>query len=151
MNLFLKHTVQAAATLATLVCSSQAFALWKLDVDVSEIGFVSIKALDIAESHRFGYVDGRITDEGNAVVAADLATVETGIPIRDERMRDLLFEAADHPLATIRSMVEMTVFDELAVGEQINLQLPITVEMHEVRQELEQRRGIPTEAAAQPA
>ena len=65
---------------------------WNLDESNSSIEFISIKNNQISESHNFQKISGSITSEGLVNVTVDLDSVDTKIPIRDERMRNLFFE-----------------------------------------------------------
>ena len=113
-----------------LVASSQALAIWNLDNENSSISFVSTKAIDIAEVHHFNELAGRISDKGKAVVTIEMASVDTGIPIRDERMGEMLFETGKYPLATIRSKIDMSVVDAMAPGSTQRLATELTLELH---------------------
>ncbi len=80
-----------------------ALADWALDNSRSELSFISIKATDIAETHTFGQLQGTISNGGAFQVDINLASVETLIPIRNERMQEFLFETNLFPRATINA------------------------------------------------
>lgn len=120
------------STLALLV-SSQALATWNLDNEKSSLSFVSIKAVDIAEVHRFKEMAGRISDKGKAVVTIELASVDTGVPIRDERMQEMLFETGKYPLATARAKLDMKIVDAVAPGNSTRLTTELELDLHGVR------------------
>lgn len=104
-----------------VVLASPAYAGWTLDNDASRINFVSTKANTAAEVHTFGSLDGQVDDEGNATLSIDLNTVDTAIEIRDERMRDILFETAQFPTATLAATVDMAAVAGLSAGETTEL------------------------------
>ena len=85
--------------LALACVATTARAEWVLDNDASRLSFVSTKAGSVAEVHRFTSLRGGIDRRGNVAVAIFLQSVDTLIPIRDERMRELLFETATFPAA----------------------------------------------------
>jgi hypothetical protein len=58
------------------------------------LSFVSTKAGAVAEVHRFTSLRGGIDARGNVAIAIFLRSIDTLMPIRDERMRELLFEMA---------------------------------------------------------
>jgi polyisoprenoid-binding protein YceI len=120
------------STLALLV-SSQALATWNLNNEKSSLSFVSIKAVDIAEVHRFKEMAGRISDKGKAVVTIELASVDTGVPIRDERMQEMLFETGKYPLATARAKLDMKIVDAVAPGNSTQLTTELELDLHGVR------------------
>ena len=120
------------STLA-LIVSSQALATWDLVNEKSSLSFVSIKAIDIAEVHRFTEMAGRISDKGKAVVTIELASVDTGVPIRDERMQEMLFETDKYPLATARAKIDMKTVDAIAPGSSTRLTTTLDIDLHGVR------------------
>jgi YceI-like domain len=113
-----------------LFVSSHAFAVWNLDSKNSSLSFVSTKAVDIAEVHHFTELAGRISDKGKAVITIELASVETGIPIRNERMLKMLFEADKYPLATVRSKIDMETIDTISPGSSKRLTTELMLDLH---------------------
>lgn len=71
---------------------------WQLDSKGSNVSFSSLKNESIAEPHRFNSISGSITKEGKASLSIDLHSVETLIPIRNERMIGLLFDQQRYAL-----------------------------------------------------
>jgi len=65
---------------------------WTLDSDQSSLHFVSIKNGTTAETHRFAELEGKAADSGKVTVVVHLISVDTKIPIRDERMQEMLFD-----------------------------------------------------------
>ena len=124
---------QLLFTALALIVSSQAFATWNLNSEKSSLSFVSTKAIDIAEVHRFTEMAGRLSDKGKAVVTIELASVDTGVPIRDERMQEMLFETAMYPLATVRARIDMKIVDAIAPGDSSRLATELTIDLHGVR------------------
>jgi len=78
---------------------------WKLDEADSSIYFVSIKNNSIVERHRFTEISGGITAAGEVAISIRLDSVDTKIPIRDERMRRLLFETESFPIAVFSAQI----------------------------------------------
>ena len=72
--------------------STPLFPDWNLVNEESRINFISIKASDIAEIHTFKELSGSVKNNGQAQVVINLSSSETLIPIRNERMGNLLFE-----------------------------------------------------------
>lgn len=96
----------------------------------SHVGFASVKNDLIAENHFFTGISGGVDDGGNAMIAIILSTVETLIPIRNERMRTLLFDVDRHPLATVRSKVDINSVTALEVGESLEQNIDLTIDLH---------------------
>jgi len=113
-----------------LFTSSHAFAVWNLDSKSSSLSFVSTKAVDIAEVHRFTELAGRISNKGKAVITIELASVETGILIRNERMLEMLFEVDKYPLATVRSKIDMDTIDTMSPGSSKQLTTELMLDLH---------------------
>lgn len=90
---------------------------WTVDKDASSLSYVSIKANEIAEINRFETVTGTVSAEGAATIEIDLASVQTGVDIRDERMRDIFFVVADNPTATVTAQIDPVAFESLGLGE----------------------------------
>jgi len=89
---------------------------WTLDGAASELSYVTIKAGEIAEVNSFDTISGTISADGAANLSIDLASVSTGVDIRDERMRDILFVVADNPSASVTAQIDPAAFAALAVG-----------------------------------
>lgn len=89
---------------------------WRLNNDLSRLSFVSIKATDIGEVHSFKRLDGTLSGNGEVNVTIDLSSVETLIPIRNERMQELLFETGAFPGATISANLDTEALAQLSVG-----------------------------------
>ena len=90
---------------------------WEVDSAASRLSYVSIKQGEIAETNTFETVTGSVTGAGEAMVEIDLASVSTGVDIRNERMRDIFFSVADNPKATVTATVDPATFEALAIGE----------------------------------
>lgn len=105
-------------------------AQWELDNERSSLDFISIKNDQVAESHHFESMVGFIGAEGQVQVGVDLASVETLIPIRNERMRELLFDTANFPAANISARVDPAVLAVVAGGDIITSDIEITLSLH---------------------
>jgi len=119
--------------LLTLICfchTPAAWAEWTLNNDHSQLSFVSIKAGDIGEVHRFNHLSGGIASDGKMTVAIQLASVDTAIAIRDERMQALLFDTELFPRATVIAQLAPAALAELEVGSATALEVPATVTLH---------------------
>ena len=88
-------TTIVSALLASLPLS--ALGDWKLVSGESDIAFATIKNSAVVESHTFERFSGEVTLSGAANIRVDLASVETRIPIRNERMGTLLFNIDQFP------------------------------------------------------
>ncbi|HPE62002.1 MAG: YceI family protein [Thiothrix sp.] len=91
----------ACLLLASSLAMESVLADWTLNNDKSALYFASIKNDSVVEVHHFDRLSGAIDAEGQATLDIDLNSINTAIPIRDERMRDELFQTAEYPNATI--------------------------------------------------
>ncbi|MEZ5473310.1 MAG: YceI family protein [Marinicella sp.] len=76
---------------------------WQLDVTESHFSFVTIKNKNHAEENTIDFAQGSIDELGNLSLSLDLASVDTIIERRNERLRDILFEVEQYPEATIKT------------------------------------------------
>lgn len=102
-------------TLPSLVYSD-----WEVVNDDSYLNFVSFKAIDFAEIHSFKEISGSIDSEGRARLKINLHSLETLIPIRNERMKNLLFETEMYPNADFYLQDDLDRYLNLSIGESIN-------------------------------
>jgi len=112
-------------------------AAWALDPEGSRLSYVSIKAGEIAENNTFETLSGTIAADGTAEVSIDLASVSTGVDIRNERMREIFFQVADFPKAVVTAQLDPAVFAGLAVGQSLTRPLKATLALKGVEQGIE--------------
>ena len=122
--------------LTLLLAAGAARAQWELDNDKSTVNFVSIKNDRVAEIHSFTSLVGYIGADGKVQLGIDLDSVETLIPIRNERMRELLFDTAKFPAANISAQVDPVILAAAADGGVVTAELPITLSLHGIEQTL---------------
>lgn len=90
---------------------------WAVDSDASRLSYVSVKSGEIAETNEFTGLSGSVSPDGAATVEIDLATVSTGVDIRNQRMRDIFFNIAEFPTASVTAQLDPAAFEGLGVGE----------------------------------
>ncbi|MDH3440144.1 MAG: YceI family protein [Gammaproteobacteria bacterium] len=113
-----------------LFAAVPAQAHWHLDSDQSALSFVSTKAINIAEVHRFGTLSGVVDDEGQVAISIDLASVDTAIELRDERMREMLFDTAENPTAEISATIDSDALSALAPGQSTDMAVEAMLALH---------------------
>jgi len=116
-------------TVALSLISTTCFA-WQLQPADSCLSFVSIKKDSIGEVMHFKDLTGSLETGGTAQLSISLASVETGISVRDQRMRDLLFQVDQFPTATFEGAVDMTTVATLKSGEQIHVPIKGKLLLH---------------------
>lgn len=113
-----------------ILVASPAMAKWSLVADESMLTFVSIKNTHVAEVHRFHNLSGGVSKSGQLRLGVDLTSVDTQVPIRDERMREMLFETAQHPRATLSARLDPAVLQDLPVGQSKPISTEATLDLH---------------------
>ena len=135
--------------LTTVTATPNLLAHWTLNNDFSQLSFVTVKAGSVGEVHKFKSLTGTLTDKGALSVNIQLASVDTLIPIRDERMQEFLFETSLFPTATFTASLDMEGINQLQVGASSVLEvtgvlaiketeLPLTIQV--VATQFESRR-----------
>jgi polyisoprenoid-binding protein YceI len=107
-------------------------AAWNLNTTDSYLNFVTTKNTSNVEVHSFTTLSGDISTAGVATLSIDLNSVNTGVALRDQRMKDLLFETATYPTATITLTVPATVISSLAVGQSAATDVSASLNLHGV-------------------
>lgn len=130
MNNPMMKLVILSSALSSALWISNAFADWSLKGDESSLHFISIKKDVLGEIHTFQQLDGSITETGDFQFSITLNSVETNIPIRNERMNEFLFETAKFPIATGKGKLNIADIQKLAVGETTTMVVPVTIELH---------------------
>ena len=116
--------------LAILFAAVPCAASWTLDNDASQVSFVSVKAGDAGEVHRFTQISGSVTEDGNASFTIQLASVDTLIPLRDERMREMLFETELFPTASLSTNIGPDLLATLEPGDSVDYSANLTLDLH---------------------
>jgi hypothetical protein len=104
--------------------------------DESSLSFVSVKNVDGAEAHRIANLTGSLSDAGDFTVDIHLDSVDTQVPIRDERMRGVLFDTGTYPLARVTGSVEASLLDGLTDGGSTLVAVPFGLDLHGQKTEL---------------
>ncbi|MEL7198093.1 MAG: YceI family protein [Pseudomonadota bacterium] len=102
---------------------------WTLDGEASELSYVTIKADEIAEINSFEGLSGSVSGEGVASLEIDLSSVETGVDIRNERMREIFFVVSDNPTASVSATLDPASFEALQVGDSVTTELAGTLNL----------------------
>lgn len=114
----------------SILASQTVFADYTLDPTQSSIHFISVKKTDIAEVHRFKSFNAAVNDAGQITLNIDLSSVATGIDIRDQRIKDELFETARYPGATYRGKLDSTLVSGLEVGDSARVTVEGKLSIH---------------------
>ncbi len=109
---------------------------WQLDNQNSSLSFISIKKADIAEAHHFNQLSGSLAGDGKVSLTIDLLSVDTNIAIRNERMKEFLFNTELHPKASFNAQLDMAKFNQIAVGHVGVLKLTGEIDLHGQKQKV---------------
>ncbi len=134
MSLFKKLSMVTVMALVTL--SFPVAASWSVQEDASQVNFVSVKKNAIGESHTLNGISGTISNEGQFDIRLDLNSVETLIPVRNERLKTLFFETETFPHAVATGQLDLTEIEALKVGQLIKQQVEVTVDLHGVKADI---------------
>lgn len=101
-----------------------AHAGWNLN-EGADVTFLSTKIFTdqrtVTEQSSFAEVTGSVSDGGKLMLSIDLGSVDTGIGIRDQRLRDWVFENKRHQQAEISGQIDMSAVTALQSGESIRV------------------------------
>ncbi len=112
------HTLVLAAALAFGTASGALAQGWTLRGALSTISFGSVKKDKVGETFRFSNISGKVDKDGRVTVTIDLDSVQTGVDIRDERMRKHVFgsDGKKKPTATLTVQVDPKTVAAVPVG-----------------------------------
>ena len=109
-----KHLYAASLSVVVLFSGAVSAETWTLDGENSRIAFGSVKKDNIGEVHTFEQLSGAVNADGSVKVDIDLASVQTNIDIRNERMNKHVFGGA--ATATLDAQIDMSEMKALTVG-----------------------------------
>jgi polyisoprenoid-binding protein YceI len=117
--------VASVALLAACAGSPQMSAsrAWGIDTQASSLTFVTTKAGaagvgGITETARFKRYEGGMDAGGKISLSIDLASVDSGIEIRDERLRTMLWNVKATPIANFTAQLPAAALQTLGTSGQ---------------------------------
>lgn len=136
--------IPALAGLSVLAACSQTQtpetpADWTVIEAESMLTFDSVKNGDIDETHEISGITGQADANGAIRIALAMDSVESYIDIRNERMREHLFQTAEHPIAVVSADYELAMLEDLEIGASRDIELPFSLSL----------RGVPLDLVAQ--
>lgn len=99
---------------------------WQLDNSQSSLHFVSVKNDVIAETHQFTRLSGNWDGE-KINVTIPVNSLETQIPIRNERIWQYVLQAEQFASITVSAALPGATTDALAIGASVVVKLPLSV------------------------
>ena len=112
-----------------LLMSLGAHADWSLDNKNSSLTFLTTKNSHITEVSHFKTLSGQF-DGKSATLEIDLSSLDTLIPIRNERMAKYLFETSKFAKATIRVAIDEAQLAELDKKSVLSTTVNAKISLH---------------------
>lgn len=109
---------------------------WQVEPDYSRVSFVSLRRGEIADVQRFTQVTGAVDRAGNVRVVMPFAELDSGLALRDERMRELLFQADRFPQAEFSGQVDLALWEGLPTGQSRIETVDFQLDLHGHRQRM---------------
>ncbi|MDG1438692.1 MAG: YceI family protein [Emcibacteraceae bacterium] len=129
MKLF-RNKLGLIITLATATLfSNSALADWVLNSQNSNISYGTIKNDAIGESNTFKNISGSLNDDGHINILIDLTSVDTMLELRDERMRDIVFNVAKNASATLSGDMNLNAHKDQTIGTSRVIETTIGLEL----------------------
>ena len=95
---------------------------WTLNSEASKLNFITTKNASKTEIQSFKKLQGHIAGS-QVVLTVDLSSVDTGIEIRDERLKTLFFDIVKFPTATVSIDLKKSDLNPIKQGQRKTLQL----------------------------
>lgn len=103
---------------------------WLLDEKNSQLNFLTTKNTHISENNTFTRLTGDLSEKGTAKLHIDLNSLDTHIPLRDERIRKLLLNTDQYPHASIQVQLNPQELASLLVAQSRQLNLVGQLNLH---------------------
>ena len=129
--IFSKHIYTVLLIVTTVLFSGLASSAdWTLDQKQSQLNFMSVKKGSIAENHQFTSLQGQLNTQGELEINIDLASVDTAIDLRNERMKEFLFNTQKYSQATLTAQVDLSAVDDMPVASSAVMTVAGTLNLH---------------------
>lgn len=122
--------------LVALLATSNVYAEWLLKSSESNVYYVSTKNLTTSELNYFNTLTGEINDQGDLTIKINLESVETDVPIRNERIKSMLFEVINYGKATVTASINSEKLNHLKTGQTYIENVTFMLNLHGINQEL---------------
>jgi len=112
------HTTMLTTGLVIAMSTGGFAENWTLKGALSTISFGSVKKEKMGETYRFSNISGKVGQDGKVIVTIDLDSVQTGVDIRDKRMRKHVFggDRKKRVTATLTAQVDPKTVTALPMG-----------------------------------
>lgn len=112
-------TMKKLALVVAAVCSCSAVADWSVNSAQSSLNFVSVKNEVVAETHSFKDLTGKLTETGEFSVAIPALSIDTAIPIRNQRILEHVLAAKQYATIQAKGKVDSKLLTSLKTGDSV--------------------------------
>lgn len=112
-------TMKKLALVMAAALSFSAAADWSVNSEQSSLNFVSVKNEVVAETHSFKDLTGKLTSTGGFSVAIPVMSIDTIIPIRNERILEHVLAAKEYATINAKGKVDSKVLTGLKTGDSV--------------------------------
>jgi polyisoprenoid-binding protein YceI len=109
---------------------------WQLEQEHSSINFNSVKKEHVVENHFFNHFSASISEKGIVNLAIDLSSVDTKIGIRDQRMKEHLFNTNLFPQALFTAQLNVEDLENMDVESSRSINITGEIDLHGQRQKM---------------
>lgn len=102
---------------------------WTIDNDASHLHFVSVKNNQIGEVSTFETLKGHLSGNGQFALEILLDSVNTNIEIRDQRMKEHLFDSKKNIAFIVNGSFDLSKIDDQKVGTSSQHTLEATIQL----------------------
>jgi polyisoprenoid-binding protein YceI/mono/diheme cytochrome c family protein len=111
-------------------------ARWLLDSTASNFYFVTVKknttGVETGESQTFTELQGAVAANGQATLTIPLASVSTGVDLRNTRLQTMLFESNYLPSLHFTTQLDLAAIDAMAAGSMTTVAVTGNLVLHGV-------------------
>jgi polyisoprenoid-binding protein YceI len=112
-------TIKKLALVVAAALSFSAAADWSVNSAQSSLNFVSVKNDVVAETHSFKELTGKLTETGEFAVSIPAMSIDTMIPIRNERILEHVLAAKQYATINAKGKVDSKVLTGLKTGDSV--------------------------------
>jgi len=112
-------SMKKLALVMAAALSFSAAADWSVNSQQSSLNFVSVKNDLVAETHSFKDLTGKLTTAGEFSVVIPVATIDTAIAIRNERILEHVLAAKQFASINAKGKVDSKVLASLKTGDSV--------------------------------
>lgn len=109
---------------------------WQLNPALSSLSYISSKKTNVLESNYFNTFNGSINREGIAQLNIDLNSIDTGVELRDSRVREHLFNTSEFFSAQIDLQLDRSQFQALPLNQPKTENIHFTLSLHGYEKDL---------------